>query len=93
MLIGARVISCGVFNLIWSRLRRFATASWTVAVATEVVNTYYTAGGGMALYDSSPLQRHLRDIHTLTRHITVADGWFTRAGAILLGKDPGFGVA
>ena len=64
-----------------------------VATAAEVVDVCYKAGGGTALYDSSPLQRHLRDIHTLTQHIGVADGWLTRVGAFLLGKDPGFGIA
>jgi alkylation response protein AidB-like acyl-CoA dehydrogenase len=70
-----------------------ATAAWATATAAAVVEICYAAGGGTALYDSSPLQRHLRDIRTLTQHIGVADGWFTRAGAVLLGKDPGFGVA
>jgi len=44
------------------------------------------------LYDSSPLQRHLRDINALTQHILVADEWFTRTGTFLVGKDPGFGI-
>ena len=70
-----------------------ATGAWVVATAASVVDVCYKAGGGTALYDASSLQRHLRDIHTLTQHISVADGWLTRAGAFLLGKDPGFGVA
>jgi alkylation response protein AidB-like acyl-CoA dehydrogenase len=75
------------------QVRCSATGAWVVATAAAVVDVCYKAGGGTALYDSSPLQRHLRDIHTLTQHISVADGWLTRAGAFLLGKDPGFGVA
>ena len=74
-------------------VRCSATGAWAVATAAKVVDVCYKAGGGTALYDSSPLQRHLRDIHTLTQHISVADGWLTRAGAFLVGKDPGFGVA
>jgi alkylation response protein AidB-like acyl-CoA dehydrogenase len=70
-----------------------ATGAWVAAIAAATVDVCYTAGGGTALYDSSPLQRHLRDIHTLTQHLSVADGWLTRAGAFLLGKDPGFGIA
>ena len=64
-----------------------------VTTAGKVVDVCYKAGGGTALYNSSPLQRHLRDIHTLSQHISVADGWLTRTGAFLVGKDPGFGVA
>jgi indole-3-acetate monooxygenase len=66
--------------------------AWAAARAASVVDVCYKAGGGTSLYDSSPLQRHLRDINTLTQHIAVADGWFTRAGAFLVGKDPGFGI-
>jgi indole-3-acetate monooxygenase len=75
------------------QVRCSATGAWVIASAAAVVDVCYTAGGGTALYDSSPLQRHLRDIHTLTQHIGVADGWLTRLGAFLLGKDPGFGIA
>jgi indole-3-acetate monooxygenase len=75
------------------QVRCSATGAWVVAAAAAVVDVCYKAGGGTTLYDSSPLQRHLRDIHTLTQHIGVADGWLTRAGAFLVGKDPGFGVA
>lgn len=69
------------------------TGAWAAATAAAVIDTCYTAAGGTALYDSCPLQRHLRDIRTLTQHISVADGWFRRAGTVLLGRDPGFGVA
>jgi len=48
--------------------------------------------GGTSLYDSSPLQLHLRDIHAFTQHILVADEWFIRTGTFLVGNDPGFGI-
>jgi alkylation response protein AidB-like acyl-CoA dehydrogenase len=68
------------------------TAAWVAETAATVVTTCYTAGGATALYDTSPLQRHLRDIHTLTQHIMVAEGWLTKAGAALLGQEVGFGL-
>jgi alkylation response protein AidB-like acyl-CoA dehydrogenase len=68
------------------------TAAWVTDTAATVVNTCYTAGGATALYDTSPLQRHLRDIHALTQHIMVAEGWLTKAGAALLGQEVGFGL-
>jgi alkylation response protein AidB-like acyl-CoA dehydrogenase len=67
-------------------------AAWVTETATTVVNTCYTAGGATALYDTSPLQRHLRDIHALTQHIMVAEGWLTKAGAALLGQEVGLGL-
>ena len=72
--------------------RMAGTAAWVTETATTVVNTCYTAGGATALYDTSPLQRHLRDIHALTQHIMVAEGWLTKAGAALLGQEVGFGL-
>jgi alkylation response protein AidB-like acyl-CoA dehydrogenase len=86
-------VSAGRIPTPTEQVRCSATGAWVVATAAAVVNVCYNAGGGTALYDSSPLQRHLRDIHTLTQHISVGAGWLTRAGAFLLGKDPGFGVA
>lgn len=68
------------------------TAAWIAETASAIVTACYTAGGATALYDTSPLQRHLRDIHTLTQHIMVAEGWLTKAGAALLGQDVGFGL-
>ena len=52
-----------------------------------MVDTSYTAGGGSALYTSSPLQRRLRDIHALTQHFGVKLDTFTKAGAVLAGQD------
>jgi indole-3-acetate monooxygenase len=86
-------INAGRIPSLAEQARCSATGAWVVATAAAVVDVCYKAGGGTALCDSSPLQRHLRDIHTLTQHISVADGWLTRVGAFLLGKDPGFGVA
>jgi alkylation response protein AidB-like acyl-CoA dehydrogenase len=68
------------------------TAAWIAETAAAVVTACYTAGGATALYVTSPLQRHLRDIHTLTQHIMVAEGWLTKAGAALLGQEVGFGL-
>ena len=86
-------LSSGLIPNPAEQVRCSATGAWVVSTAAAVVDVCYKAGGGTALYDSSPLQRHLRDIHTLTQHISVAEGWLTRAGAFLVGKDPGFGVA
>jgi hypothetical protein len=58
-----------------------------VETAATVVDTAYRAGGGTSLYDRSPLQRRLRDIHTLTQHFGVKRDTYTLAGAVLAGQD------
>jgi indole-3-acetate monooxygenase len=70
--------------------RVVGSVAWAAQTAASIVDTCYTAGGGTAPYNSSPLQRHLRDIHTLTQHAAVSDGMLARAGAFLIGGSPDF---
>jgi alkylation response protein AidB-like acyl-CoA dehydrogenase len=73
-----------------TRTRIMGSAAWVARSATTVVDACYTAGGGSALYETSPLQRCLRDIHTLTQHAAVNENMISRAGAALLGHLPAF---
>ena len=61
---------------------------WVTEAATRVVDKCYTLGGGTSLYDSSPLQRRLRDIHTATQHMMTAQRHYTSAGALVVGMPP-----
>jgi alkylation response protein AidB-like acyl-CoA dehydrogenase len=74
------------------QIRVVGTAAWVAHTSAAIVDACYTAGGGTSLYDSSPLQRCLRDIHTLTQHAAVAENSITRAGAVLLGREVSFSV-
>lgn len=68
------------------------TVGWVVETSARVVDSCYRAGGGTALYDSSPLQRRLRDIHTLTQHASTQEAVFASAGAAQLGRRGPFGI-
>jgi indole-3-acetate monooxygenase len=70
--------------------RVVGSVAWAAQTAASIVDTCYTAGGGTAPYNSSSLQRHLRDIHTLTQHAAVNEAMLARAGAFLAGKSPDF---
>jgi indole-3-acetate monooxygenase len=72
--------------------RIVGSVAWAAQTAASIVDICYTAGGGTAPYNSSPLQRHLRDIHTLTQHAAVNESMLTRAGAFLIGKFPDFSI-
>ncbi len=72
--------------------RIIGSVAWAADTAASIVDTCYTAGGGTAPYSSSPLQRHLRDIHTLTQHAAVNETMLTRAGAFLIGKGTGLAI-
>jgi indole-3-acetate monooxygenase len=66
--------------------------TWAAHTCASVVDVCYKAGGGTSPYDSSPLQRCMRDIQTLTQHAAVAESWLTTAGATILGRTTGFPV-
>jgi len=72
--------------------RVLSTVAWVVETSTRVVDACYQAGGGSALYEKSPLQRRLRDIHTLTQHASVQENVFLTLGAERLGKAGSFSV-
>ena len=75
-----------------SRAPVMAAITWAAHTCAAVVDTCYKAGGGTSPYDTSPLQRCMRDIQTLTQHAAVAESWLTTSGATILGRTTGFPV-
>lgn len=69
------------------RLSLRLAANHAVRCSTEAVDSMYKAGGGTSLYERSPLQRHLRDIHTVTQHAMVNMSIDELCGRALLGRD------
>ncbi len=63
----------------------FQTAAWVTAACVRAVDACYSLGGGGALYETSPLQRRLRDIHAATQHTAVQPRQYIAAGAAKLG--------
>lgn len=69
------------------RLR--ATGAQVTALAVGATEAAYVAGGGSAVHESSPLQRQLRDIRTLSQHPIVSPEAFETAGALMVGEPIG----
>ena len=67
-------------------LLRLAATHATLASA-RTVDLMYNAGGGTAVYATSPLQRCFRDIHVATQHMLVAPATLELSGRILLGLE------
>jgi alkylation response protein AidB-like acyl-CoA dehydrogenase len=65
---------------------RLATTH-AVSACVKVVDAMYTLAGGTSVYDSSALQRHLRDVHVTTQHIMVAPSTLETTGRLYLGLD------
>ncbi|MFT3855795.1 MAG: acyl-CoA dehydrogenase family protein [Ilumatobacteraceae bacterium] len=55
--------------------------------AAQAVDTAFTWAGGTAVFQSSPLQRCLRDVHVVTQHIQVSPRLYETIGRFLLGND------
>ncbi|HEX4564409.1 MAG TPA: acyl-CoA dehydrogenase family protein [Solirubrobacteraceae bacterium] len=61
-------------------------ATHAVRTAADVVRDMHDLGGGAAIYESSPLQRRLRDAHAATAHFQVNAATWELTGRILLGQ-------
>ena len=70
------------------RSLRLAATHATLASA-RAVDRCYSAGGGAAIYDDSPLQRVFRDVHVATQHAMVAPRTMELVGRLRLGLPDG----
>jgi alkylation response protein AidB-like acyl-CoA dehydrogenase len=59
-------------------------AIWIATTCVRVVDACFTLGGGGAVYEASPLQRRLRDLHTAAQHAVVQQRHYATAGKLLL---------
>jgi alkylation response protein AidB-like acyl-CoA dehydrogenase len=74
------------FSLL-DRARMRTASSYAVAAAAQVADTAYRLAGSSSLYDGSPLQRRLRDMHTITQHAGVGPDFYPLAGALLVDEE------
>jgi alkylation response protein AidB-like acyl-CoA dehydrogenase len=62
-------------------------AGYVTAECVKIVDAAYTLAGSVSLYDSSPLQRRLRDIHVATQHVAATGEGYRTLGALLVGDE------
>ena len=60
-------------------------AAHAVSASAEVVDRMHTLAGGAAVYARNPIERHFRDVHTLTQHVMVAEKTMRPLGRFLAG--------
>jgi len=60
------------------------TAAWLAATSVRVADACFALGGGVALYESSPLQRRMRDLHAAAQHAAAQQRNYAGAGRLLL---------
>jgi alkylation response protein AidB-like acyl-CoA dehydrogenase len=61
-------------------------AIWTVGTCLRAVDRCFALGGSAALYDDSPLQRRMRDIHVAAQHNLMQPRHYVKAGKLLVSQ-------
>ncbi|MCK4124501.1 flavin-dependent monooxygenase [Ralstonia pseudosolanacearum] len=59
-------------------------ATFATTESAAVVDRMHRLAGGSAVYQTSPIQRCLRDVHVATQHIMVSESTYELAGRLLL---------
>jgi alkylation response protein AidB-like acyl-CoA dehydrogenase len=62
-------------------------AGFITAECVKIVDAAYTMAGSVSLYDTSSLQRRLRDIHVATQHVAATTEGYRTLGAALVGQE------
>jgi alkylation response protein AidB-like acyl-CoA dehydrogenase len=55
----------------------------------QVVDAMYRLGGSTAIFSGNPLDRCLRDIHTINQHLAVSPVWWEKTGQYYFGQGLG----
>jgi alkylation response protein AidB-like acyl-CoA dehydrogenase len=70
------------------RATLYSAGLHAAAIARAGVVAMHSAAGTTALYTDCPLERSLRDLQTMERHIAAQPLWLEDAGRVLLGHEP-----
>ncbi|WP_027582781.1 acyl-CoA dehydrogenase family protein [Bradyrhizobium sp. Ai1a-2] len=61
-------------------------ATWIAAACVRIVDACFTLAGSSAVYETSPLQRRLRDMHVAAQHAAVQQRQYVAGGKLLLAR-------
>jgi alkylation response protein AidB-like acyl-CoA dehydrogenase len=62
-------------------------ANFITSECTAIVDWAYTIAGSSSVYDTSSLQRRLRDIHVATQHASCHTDPYRNLGAVMMGVE------
>ena len=66
------------------------SAIWVVTTCRKAVDLCFALGGSVAIYDESPLQRRMRDIHVAAQHNLMQPRHYQKAGKLLIDRSESF---
>jgi alkylation response protein AidB-like acyl-CoA dehydrogenase len=70
------------------RAALYSAGLYAATVARASVVAMHAAAGTTALYVGCPLERSIRDLQTMDRHIAAQPIWLEDSGRVLLGHEP-----
>jgi hypothetical protein len=76
-------------RLLQARIKHRASASFAAQSSLQIVDSIAAEAGAIAIFESSPLERAVRDVHAMAKHIAMSPNIFSLYGRISLGLDPG----
>jgi alkylation response protein AidB-like acyl-CoA dehydrogenase len=79
-----RHVLAGTLNDEALYIQNTQTAIWLATTAVGVANRCFALGGASALYETSPLQRRLRDLHAASQHMVAQERHYVASGKLLL---------
>ena len=84
-----RAVSIGGRDLVQARVRLRTAAANAAETAVRIVDMLAAEAGAIAIFESCPLERAVRDVHAAAKHIAMSPSIYATAGKIELGLDPG----
>jgi alkylation response protein AidB-like acyl-CoA dehydrogenase len=66
----------------------YSAGLYAASVGRACVVAMHAAAGTTALYVDCPLERSMRDLQAMDRHIAAQPVWMEDAGRVLLGHEP-----
>ena len=76
-------------RLVQARVKLRTAAAHATETALRVADMLTAEAGGVAIFETSPLERAVRDLNAAAKHIALGPNNYLVAGRISLGVDPG----
>lgn len=76
-------------RLVQARAMFRAACTHAAESAVRIVDTLAAEAGAASIFETSPLERAVRDVHASVKHIAMSPNNYIVAGRLALGLDPG----
>jgi len=77
--------------LVRARIEFRTSCAHAAESALRIVDSLAAEAGTAAIFEASPLERAIRDVHTAVKHVAMTPNTYIVAGRLGLGLDPGAG--